>query len=88
MSFHQHFLPGDIQQAGKELDCLIYMLAETLDKTLEGEFEIARDRYNEALRSLEELTKMAQLKEENDQLKKLLQHTGLKIARVYIHEKL
>lgn len=68
MNFHKNFLPGDVEQAIKELDCLGYLLGRILNNVENGNFEFAKSDMDDAMKSLSELVKMSESKRTHDQM--------------------
>jgi len=58
-----YFLPGDIRKASNELDCINEISRQALNHAESGEFELAKERYEDVLRSLNEMSQMATRKQ-------------------------
>lgn len=59
MRFHIYFSPGDIRKASNELDCIIDLSKRALNHAQSGEFELAKERYQDVIRSLNAMSQMA-----------------------------
>lgn len=68
MRFHEHFLLGDVLEASNEYESFreCHMLA--IHHTVSGEFDLAEERIIDALKSLEELSRLSRSKRSNDRL--------------------
>lgn len=78
MIFSKNFLPGDVDHATKELECLGYLLGRTLYSVEKGSFDIAERDLNDAMRSLGELVRMSEEKVMHDRLAHLI-HNNRKV---------
>lgn len=72
MNLLDHFLKDDVVEAHKELKCAERCLALTYEELGKGNFDKAKQHSINALKSLDELTKMAEEKNRVDRLDTLI----------------
>lgn len=91
MIIHNHFLPQDAARASEEFHSFKDCLTLTLWHTESGNMKLANERLMDTMKSLHELTRLAEKKNEVDQRNLQMERMGtqgvyIEVARGKWHE--
>lgn len=74
MKLHEHFLKEDLYQASKEFNCFKDCLELTMIHVNNGDVELAKQRSIDVTKSLHEMSKLAQKKNDIERRNMLVRH--------------